>query len=152
MVRKQRTAEEKARRKAAEEQPEAKAKIRATQQRWNAANPGNSTRRAQAFRSTLEGRANTLAYSAQTRSKQWQTFCDVTTEFLLPLLEEAIAAGIVTCDSKKPDTASIDRIDASKGYVQGNVQIVPWWYNAAKHDFKAEDLHVAMLNWRLVHG
>jgi hypothetical protein len=36
---------------------------------------------------------------------------------------------------KAPDTASLDRIDSSLGYIKGNVQFVAYAVNLAKNDF-----------------
>jgi len=38
-----------------------------------------------------------------------------------------------------PRRPSIDRIDSSKGYVNGNVRIVSQWANIAKHTLKTDD-------------
>jgi len=37
-------------------------------------------------------------------------------------------------------TVSVDRIDSSKGYVPGNVQLVCKWVNLAKQDYSNEDM------------
>ena len=39
-----------------------------------------------------------------------------------------------------PDRASLDRIDSSKGYVQGNVQFVSYMAQCAKNIFSGDDL------------
>ncbi len=40
---------------------------------------------------------------------------------------------------KNPRAPSLDRIDSSKGYVSGNVQIVLWAYNRFKEKLSDED-------------
>lgn len=40
----------------------------------------------------------------------------------------------------KLNTASLDRIDSSKGYIKGNVQFVAYGINLAKNKFSDEDL------------
>lgn len=42
--------------------------------------------------------------------------------------------------SRNPLAASIDKIDASKGYTQDNCQIVCWWYNVTKQDFPEDQV------------
>lgn len=37
--------------------------------------------------------------------------------------------------NRAPFTPSIDKIDPTKGYTKDNVQVVCWWYNAAKQRF-----------------
>lgn len=93
-----------------------------------------------------------LLLAAEYRSERLGAPCDITYDFVLALLSDALALGIVTCEAHKPDTASIDQVIAGKGYTKGNIQIVPWWYNAAKHEFSAKELHEAMSRWRLVYG
>lgn len=43
-------------------------------------------------------------------------------------------------DDPKPRRASLDRIDCSRGYVQGNVRFVSVMANWARHDFSDEEL------------
>ena len=39
-----------------------------------------------------------------------------------------------------PMSCTIDRIDSTKGYVKGNIQLVTWKYNRWKNDFSDEEL------------
>lgn len=41
---------------------------------------------------------------------------------------------------KHPDVMSLDRIDPSKGYIEGNVQLVTWQVNCFKSEFSQEQL------------
>lgn len=41
---------------------------------------------------------------------------------------------------KSPNTASLDCIDPSLGYIKGNIQVVSWRYNKFKADLKPEEL------------
>lgn len=41
---------------------------------------------------------------------------------------------------KTPHTASLDRLDSSKGYLQGNVQFVSVMANLAKSDFTEDEM------------
>lgn len=46
----------------------------------------------------------------------------------------------------KLNTASLDRIDSSKGYIKGNVQFVAYAINLAKNKFSDEDLKSLLQN------
>ena len=35
---------------------------------------------------------------------------------------------------------SVDRIDSTKGYVEGNIQLVCWWVNKCKNDCTSNEL------------
>lgn len=51
--------------------------------------------------------------------------------------------------TRNPLAASIDKIDSKGGYTQDNCQIVSWWYNVSKQDFKEDkiiDLCRAVVN------
>jgi hypothetical protein len=41
-------------------------------------------------------------------------------------------------------TVSVDRIDSSKGYVPGNVQLVCKWVNLAKQDYSNDDMEAVL--------
>lgn len=106
----------------------------------------------QAKRATISGRVKDMLARARWVSSHKGRPFDLTYDFVARELRHALAAGVVTCESNRPDTASLDQIEPAGGYTQENVQVVPQWYNQAKHDFAAVDLHRAMENWRLVYG
>ena len=39
-----------------------------------------------------------------------------------------------------PMSCTIDRIDSSKGYIEGNIHLVTWKYNRFKNDYSDDDL------------
>lgn len=41
---------------------------------------------------------------------------------------------------RKPQTASIDKIDPTKGYTKDNCQIISWWFNCAKQQFSTKEV------------
>ena len=89
-----------------------------------------------------ESRATVLLHGARNRAAKTGIECNITFDDVYPM----IIAG--TCPKtgfvfdlsphadlrRHPLAPSIDRINSSKGYVRGNVQIVCNWYNLAKHE------------------
>lgn len=55
----------------------------------------------------------------------------------------------LTCASgeKKPNSASIDRIDSSKGYVWGNVRVIAVCINFALNKWKQDEVFTIMKEW-----
>lgn len=103
-----------------------------------------SNERSKRYRETLRGKCKTLAFAAIGRAKRENLPCDITWELIeimmvsqnLKCAQTGISFDFETKGTsskhRKLTAPSIDKIDASKGYVIGNVQIVCWFYNAAK--------------------
>ena len=92
-----------------------------------------------------------LATQIKSRAKRKGMECNVDVYFLLALLDrqEGKCAGtgrellpsMYTTEKHRSDknTVSVDRIDSTKGYVKGNVQLVTFHYNTAKNSFSDEE-------------
>jgi hypothetical protein len=91
---------------------------------------------------------------AEYRGKRKRKYgCDLTVEFLKKLWEEQngicpltgwqlklpAGTGIAWAESS-PSNASLDRIDNSKGYVEGNVRFIAYMANIARQSFSDEQL------------
>lgn len=80
------------------------------------------------------------------RAKQKNMDFDLTLEYLAELIAPrrcAITGLELRWNPTKlrdPSSISLDRIDSSKGYVQGNVQIVSLIYNMAKQDWTKDQV------------
>jgi hypothetical protein len=95
-----------------------------------------------------DNRASTLVAGARSRATKAGVECDITFDDVYP----AVIAG--KCPKtglyfdlsphanlrRNPLAPSPDRIDSTKGYVRGNVQIVCNWYNLAKQDLSEAEL------------
>jgi hypothetical protein len=80
---------------------------------------------------------------ARDRSRLLGFSCDLeTTDIQIP--EKCPYLGIPLTDGrldgKQKSSMSIDRIDPTKGYVKGNVQIISWLANRMKTDATVEEL------------
>lgn len=49
-----------------------------------------------------------------------------------------------------PNSCTIDRIDPSKGYIEGNCQLTTWKYNRFKSDWTKEELDFFFLKHKMV--
>lgn len=96
------------------------------------------------WRETTAGRAKALVSAAKRNARACRVSFDISPDFVLPLLEAALCSGMVTLKSKQHDTASLDRIKPELGYVRGNVQVIPWWLNAAYNQFPKESVNRAI--------
>jgi hypothetical protein len=96
------------------------------------------------FRETVEGKAKALFRAAVQRSKQANLECDLTWQIVFALLhlqefkcaqtDIAFTFSVVGTHRKlrKLTAPSIDRKNNARGYTLDNIQIVCWFYNAAK--------------------
>lgn len=87
------------------------------------------------------------ATAGSLRSRSWarKRKRTVTTDYVRELLKAEQAAGrFLTWEPNTPSAPSLDRIDNAEWYIEGNVRIVPLWYNMAKNSWTDEQLQAAM--------
>lgn len=96
---------------------------------------------------TVDSCSRSLLRSANNRCKKLNLPFDLSLFWITQKVQEAVDAGLVTCETHNPMNASIDQIIPGKGYTQGNVQIVPAWYNFAKQDYPEKELLTAIDKW-----
>lgn len=90
---------------------------------------------------------------AQYRDRKKKYGCDLTVEYLKQLWEEQNGICPLTgwhlvlpkntskaWEIHSPDNASVDRIDCSKGYMEGNVRFIAFMANIARATFSDEQL------------
>lgn len=63
----------------------------------------------------------------------------------------AISGMVMLCQAGHLQTVSIDRIDSSKGYVEGNIQLVCRWVNLAKGRFSNAAMRDVLREYAIVH-
>lgn len=103
------------------------------------------------YRSSPEGRAYDLLYSAKTRAKKKNLTYELDQEWLLDLFQKQELKCSLTklpfsfeanaTDRKKhfnPYAPSIDRIDCTKGYTKDNCRLILSAMNLALNDFGEE--------------
>lgn len=101
----------------------------------------------QAWYRTPQGMASTMFTKAKRRALRDGRDFTITLPYLSELVKAALATGGVTAERGVPDTASLDRIDSRLDYIEGNVQVVPTWYNSAKKDYTAEEIDAAIARY-----
>lgn len=87
--------------------------------------------------------ARTLVNRARTRAKQFGIPFDLTTEWVLERLEAPCPRTGRSFDWENvgsPWRPSLDQRRAGAGYTMENTQVVVWIYNAAKQDWRHEDV------------
>lgn len=90
-----------------------------------------------------------LFWAARVRAKKFKLpftieIADLHCPALCPLLEIPIIVGDGARNANSP---SIDKIDNSKGYIKGNVQIISWRANELKRDGTLEEFKLMIKNW-----
>lgn len=139
-----------------EENPE---KYRALQRAWEEANPSSSKERARKWREENRERCreNSRAYMkdlkntdpqgwllmlARRRAREKGLPFEISREDII-IPERCPVLGVTLRQSTSSDRScapSLDRIDSSKGYVPGNVQVISYRANAIKHDATLDEL------------
>lgn len=101
-------------------------------------NPREAVRNAARLR-TPKGRASALLTAARIRDRTCNLLLP---DILLPLEAGACPRTGFKFDlsphaehHRNPLSPSLDRIDGTKGYIKGNIQIVCSWYNIAKNEY-----------------
>lgn len=112
-----------------------------------AKNPEKALRRAAAWVETLHGRTRRLRNQAKANAKACGVQFDLPVTFIERLLSSALESGLVSLETGRHDTASLDRIEPAAGYVPGNVQVIPWWLNAAYNRFPKADVDASIRAW-----
>ncbi|MCW0979390.1 hypothetical protein OK142_01090 [Agrobacterium sp. BT-220-3] len=91
-----------------------------------------------------------MFWEAKKRSKlRGQTFTisreDISIPDVCPLLGIPL---FLTPGKQTPNSPSLDRVDSSRGYEPGNVQVISNRANAMKHDATFEEFEMMYLNWK----
>lgn len=88
-----------------------------------------------------------LLKACQNRAVESNTVCTITFEEILEKLVECDGFCVVTGEpfnlsstgdiaTSNPYMPSLDQIVPGKGYTKENVQVVVWWFNAAKGNYE----------------
>ena len=141
-----------------DEQEKAKAKARrwyknntesalASTKKWKDANPEKVKLHRKQWYEIPENRIKTTLTQAKKRALEKGLDFSITLNDLSPLPEICPVFGIKLNYKGNQgrrgfidDSPSIDRIDSSKGYVKGNVQIISWRANRIKSDATIDEL------------
>ena len=65
---------------------------------------------------------------------------DVCPIFHMPIKRYYMIAGTNNKSIQRPDAKSLDRIDASKGYIPGNIRVISWRSNSLLKDMTIDEL------------
>lgn len=92
-----------------------------------------------------------MLHSAKSRakSKGWDFDLEVS-DIVIPEICPMLGIPLFIAEpgaGKNPNNPSLDRIDSSKGYVKGNIQIISWRANSLKSDGTLEEFKKMVENW-----
>lgn len=83
---------------------------------------------------TAKDRANRYGYE----------FSISTNDLNVPLVCPVLGIPLYFSKTRTDNTPSVDRIDNTKGYIKGNVQVISWKANHLKRDLTIGDLHLLL--------
>ncbi len=110
--------------------------INAKSARWYNTNRERALKKQKAYSATFRGKFSDWKGKASYRGIDWS----LTEEYLKALPQTCHYSGIdLTLEQNKPNTISLDRIDSSKGYVEGNVVFCSWRINQAKNTMSQQE-------------
>lgn len=117
------------------------------------------------YNDSLKGRAKTLVRAAKVRTEGNSRTHDIDFSAIEKLYNAqrglCAATGVqmvmenssvYSKQSRRPDGPSIDRIDSSKGYELGNIQLTTTIYNSARSNWSKEDFLQLALSTAKLHG
>lgn len=109
------------------------AKVKAAHRRWYVEHPVNAMLANAKARAKVKGLLFSLKVS------------DIKIPDTCPLLEIPMAQGEGAVHDGSP---ALDRIDNTKGYVPGNVQVISWRANTLKRDATLGEFQTIVRNWQ----
>jgi hypothetical protein len=107
----------------------------------------NAQRKAKAPQPTANDVAKKMLREIRGRCRKDGYQTDVTREWICEQITAGLAAGTLRIGARSPWTPSIDQRYPGLGYVVGNVQIVPFWFNLAKNNFDEAEISAAIKAW-----
>jgi hypothetical protein len=98
-------------------------------------------------RDSVPHRATAIWHTARGNAKRRGIKFTITRKHVQDLLESAVRLGWVSMEISHPSSASIDREDSLRGYVRGNVQIIPCWLNRAARNWPKQLVLKEIRRW-----
>lgn len=110
------------------------------------------------YQKSLNGWATRKISSMRRHAQKNSYACEIDRDYLLshvvdecPALKIKLFYGYSEVKGRRPDRATVDRIDSSKGYIKGNIQIISDKANRMKTDATREEM-VRFSQWVMSHG
>lgn len=128
-----------------------KSKANAATRKWYGTHKGHVRKKQREYENTPQGWIVRQVAAIRYRAKANNWEFDLDTEYLkslmvshCPALGYELAYSILPGNNykKRREAASVDRIDSTKGYVRGNVQIISWQANLMKQNATVQELEL----------
>ncbi len=124
--------------------PEWRERKKAIQRAWSARNRKSRREYAKKWRSSSDTHVARMLVAAKSRARKFQIDFSIDEDDIVipatcPLLGIPLTLHSPRGQSYR-EVASLDRIDNSKGYIKGNVQVISWKANSMKSNATAEEL------------